>query len=309
MKSNITYRVFLLILALFSFVVSTAPAVSQSAGGAEIKEEKKVSIRWGKVERAAAYEYRITRPDGTVVVRTRVKNNEATLSLVPGQYFLEVAAVSSGGNLSEWSKKQTLTVYPSGSPEERNARLQVIETLSNELSQKGAESELGNLGLGKVNMFGGGFDLTAMSVDKLDPFDSYIGGHIYFRYYKLFLTNLKPELRIGFLSSYNTYISDRAGLSMIKIYGYLGYSIPMFNNTFFIVPQIGSGIHYMNLSTNSFGRWYLNPGAAACVELSFQPFEALRIFARAEYIFFWLDEAFTVQVEMFVPSIGLALRF
>ena len=309
MIRSISLPAVFLFLSLFG---STVWAQAGSQNKAEPKEKTeqnvKVSLKWGKVQLAAGYEYLITDDKGKVVVRKRVKTNKATVELAPGQYFLQVAAVSAGGNLGEWSTKQTMTVYPAGSEAEQNARLQVIESLSDELSRSGAESELGNLGLGKVNMFGAGFDMSVTPVGRLYPFTNYIGGHIFFRYYKLFVNNLKPEFRLGFLTSYNSAISSNATLSMIKLYGYLNYSIGLFKNSFFLVPQIGGGIHYMNLAAQTFGRWYLHMGASAGLEVAYQPFDALRIFVRAEYIAFWVNDNFD-RAEMILPSAGIAMRF
>lgn len=299
-------QVILPTIVLLSVLLSVSSLWAQGASSKEKPVE--VSLKWNKVQRAAGYEYKVIDQKNQVVLQERIQRSRVVVKLKPGQYFIQVAAISAGGNLGRWSTKKSFMVHPAGSEEERNARLQVIEDLSSELSQGGAESELGSIGLGKVNMFGGGIDFSSSSVTILYPFDKFVGGHIYFRYYKFFLDNLKPEVRLGFLTSIDSVVPD-ASLSFLKLYGYLSYPLGMFNNTFFLIPQVGTGIHYTNLAAYTFGEWYLYYGVSGGLEAVYQPVDSWRIFVRGEYTLFWTEEGFSGSVDMMIPSAGVAIRF
>jgi hypothetical protein len=97
---------------------------------------------------------------------------------------------------------------------------------------------------------------------------------------------------------------------MIRAYGMLGYSIPLFRGKFFIVPMIGVGVNFFNLTANlssiEFGKWYLRPGASGGLELSVQPLVELQFFVRAEYLFIKLNNT---NVSFIIPSAGVMYKF
>lgn len=279
---------------------------AQSISAEEAMGPKPVHIKWRNVERAASYQFLLTDSDGAEVINRNITNPEITVDLTPGKYFFQVAAVTSTGAVGDFSEKSQIQVYPKGSPEEMRERVKSIEKISTKIAQVGGESELGEIGLGRANMAGGSFEYMLLN-QNMDPFVSFMGASFHFRYYKLFIKNLKPEARIGFSRGHSQHESLTASISLFRAYASLGYSFELKKRTLFLMPMAGVGANYFHLSSDTLGRVYLRTGISGALEFSYQPTSALQLYLRGEYIHVLLNG--DQDTSLIVPSFGLAYKF
>ncbi len=304
----------LLLTLLFCLVEPTsvhAARKNKRKKGDTISEEdakapKPVRIKWRNVERAISYQFVLTDTTGETIIDRNVKTPEIVVDLSPGKYFFQVAAITDSGTLGEFSEKSALNVYPKGSMEETKERVKSIEKVSVRLAQVGGESELGEIGLGRANLAGGAFEYMILN-NNLDPFQYLLGASFHFRYYKLFIKNLKPEVRLGFAHGEAQHEALVAGMSLFRAYAFLGYSIELKKRKLFLMPLVGAGGNYFHLSSDTLGRVYLRAGVCGGAELSYQPVPYLQLFARGEYMQIYLKGS--EDTGIIVPAFGLAYKF
>ena len=266
---------------------------------------RQVEVKWKGIEGADHYVVEIYGHRNNMVIRQRVPLSEILVNLKPGEYTVRVAGLSRLGAQGLWSDRAPLTVTPRNrlTPDKVRERVDILSEIKQNIEEESGAGASEALGIGPSEIFGFGAEYGIPTID-FAPFEPFWGGTIFFRYHRLFLDNLKPEIRLSFLYGLT---SDPAieALTVMRFIFHINYSIPLFNHTFFIVPNIGFGPTLVSLSSVYIGENYFPPALSAGIELSYEPVSTFRIYISYDFVHIFLQE--TMQFSL--PSVGFILKF
>ncbi len=268
------------------------------------KNTKEVEVKWGYMELARYYRFQIYNHRNKMLLDTKVEENAIKLNLKPGKYSLRVAGISQYGVQGQWSDRTPFTVEEDNimAQKEINESVRILKETTKKIEEESNEASVSALGFGASDIIGVGFEYATLNTD-LASFDTFKGGMLLFRYHRIFYNNVKPEVRLGYIHGTSNSAAVES-MGILKLYGSLGYSQPMFTSQFFLVTMLGGGLNYLIVNSEYAGKTFLSSGFAASVELSYQPVRRFRIFMRTEYTYILTD-----AISFIAPGVGVMWKF
>ena len=272
---------------------------------------KLIEIRWHAIDGAVSYRVKIETDDHTEIADRKTDKNFIEVYLEPGKYLAQIAAISKYGIQGDWSESWDVNVTMAKSEEEQNERITAIQKLAKRVNtaskENGASSPDLNpaeLGLIGNNIIGLEFTYT-LPVAALDPFQQFYGGALFFKYHKLFIKNLQPEIRIGYMYSPSAARAD-SSLTFTQLLAGIGYSIDLFKQSISISLAIGGGMNMTNLASGTFGKSYIVPAAYGNAEIDIHITSQINIFVKYGATYMHVE---TSNILFHSPGLGVSLRF
>lgn len=268
------------------------------------KSTKEVEVEWKEMQLASQYRFQLYNHRNKILLDEKVETNAVKINLKPGKYNMRLAGISQFGIQGQWSDMAPLTVEEDNTmaPKEINETVKILKQATKQIEEDTSEANISALGIGASDIFGVGFEYATLNTE-LASFDNFFGGILFFRYHRIFLDNLKPELRLGYShGSSNSAAVESMGI--LKLYGSFAYSHSLMGSKLFLVPMLGGGINYLIVTSEYAGNTFLSPGFAASLELSYQPVRRFRAFVRVEYTYVIID-----AIRFLAPGMGVMWKF